>query len=99
VIIGYLHFTLLGFVSIFVLTQFLMTGLMNSFREATTLGLVVFLIGFVLNEGLLFLMGLLQWLHAGAIPYAMHGLLGAALFLLAGILILWFSSVRKNQPA
>ncbi|HLR09699.1 MAG TPA: hypothetical protein VK136_10685 [Bacillota bacterium] len=99
VIIGYLHLTLLGFVSIFILTQYQLTGLLNGRRETNKLGFFLFLIGFILNEGVLFLLGLFAWLQWPTIPYSSNALFAAALFLVVGISIIWRSVLRKTEQA
>lgn len=90
VIIGYLHFTLLGFVSIFILTQYIMTHIVGE-NKYTSTGFTIFLIGFFLNELLLFTQGLFTWLNLGSLPLYSEGLLLASLLLLMGILTLWVS--------
>lgn len=97
VIIGYLHFTLLGFVSIFILTQYQMLGILHPTRRSVKLGLIIFLIGFVINELLLFITGLLSWLHLPTIPFYLEGLLIASILLTLGIAILWTTTFRKNH--
>jgi len=95
VIIGYLHFTLLGFVSIFILTQYLMKGLLRSTRQ-TIYGAVIFFTGFLLNELLLFGQGLTEWLQVSGLPLFTEGVLTASLILTLGILVLWISFSRNK---
>lgn len=98
VIIGYLHLTLLGFVSIFILAQYQLVGLMNTSRY-TTYGFGLFIAGFILNELLLFAQAISEWLFQQTIPYFIQSLLLASLFLLAGVLVMWFAGLkRKASP-
>lgn len=96
VIIGYLHLTLLGFVSLFILTQFQMTHLFNCKSSSFTLGISIFLVGFVLNELSLFMMGLLSWLDVFNVPFYHESLFIASMLLSIGIGFLWFSLIEKK---
>ena len=93
-VIGYLHFTLLGFISIFILTQFQMTGIIQSNRH-TINAFIIFFIGFILNELLLFYQAFTEWFNRISPPYYTQNLLAASLLLLVGLIYLWISS-RKN---
>lgn len=88
IVIGYLHLTLLGFVSIFILSQYFMLNLMQ-LKKLTIVGFIVFFSGFIINELLLFCQGLLEWLGEAGIPFYNEGLLLASGLLLLGILMLW----------
>ncbi|PKV62794.1 hypothetical protein [Pontibacter ramchanderi] len=66
-IIGYLHLSLLGFVSLFVLGFLLQQGLYRLGRYGG-IGLVLFLTGFFATELLLFGQGTLLWLGLRALP-------------------------------
>src|SRR5699024_5698544 len=50
VIVGYLHLMLLGFISIFILTQYQITGLLDEQKNTVLYGLAIFIFGFVINE-------------------------------------------------
>ena len=95
VIIGYLHFTLLGFVSIFILTQYLMKGLLRK-TKLTLYGSVIFLAGFLLNELLLFGQGLTDWLQLTRVPLYNEGLLISSITLSLGIMVLWIAFSRSK---
>ncbi len=95
VIIGYLHFTLLGFVSIFILTQYLMKDLLKS-TKLTIYGAIIFIIGFLLNELLLFGQGLTEWLQIPGLPLYTGGLFTASVILTLGIGTLWVSFFRNK---
>lgn len=95
VIVGYLHLTLLGFVSIFILTQFQMTGMLDETKQRVLLGVGIFILGFTLNEAVLFLSGMLSWFQF-QFPFDKAFLLIAACGLLLGALMLW-SSLCRNK--
>ncbi|MEC5423640.1 hypothetical protein QGM71_09065 [Virgibacillus sp. C22-A2] len=97
IIIGYLHFTLLGFVSIFILAQYQMVHLLTV-NTYTIYGFALFLTGFVLNELFLFSHGLMQWLRLQPITFHTQGLFASSLLLLTGITLLWISRCfNKNS--
>lgn len=95
VIIGYLHLTLLGFISIFILTQMQLVKLIHSGKKSYKYGMFLFLTGFLLNEGLLFSSGIYSWLGIGTIPFINLGLLIASILLLIGILFIWSATFPR----
>lgn len=95
VIIGYLHLTLLGFVSIFILAQYLMERILKQ-TKLTIYGSVIFITGFLINELWLFSQGLTEWLQVSGIPLFTEGLLAASVLLTLGILVLWISFSRQK---
>lgn len=97
VIIGYLHFTLLGFVSIFIISQYQIIDIIDTKRSSVHIGFVIFFSGFVMNEFFLFIMGLFSWLNISAFPLYFEGLFIASLLLLIGIIILWITIFRHPQ--
>jgi hypothetical protein len=98
VIIGYLHLVLLGFISIFILVQYQMQGIIKVNRFATQ-SFTVFFIGFTLNELLLFLQTLGIWTDLYSIAYLGEGLLLAAILLGIGVVMMSLTvpSERKTQ--
>jgi len=96
VIIGYLHLTLLGFISLFIITQFYMVRLTDVYHKTTLYGMFVFLAGFIINELVLFLLGLSSWTKAFSIPNASAWLLFASILLMIGICFYWVSVNRKH---
>ncbi|MBY7142320.1 hypothetical protein KFZ56_04265 [Virgibacillus sp. NKC19-3] len=96
IIIGYLHLTLLGFISLFILTLYLMKDLLATNKQ-TVYGGIIFFTGFLLNALLLFGQGLTEWLHMTAVPFYIEGLFVASLLLLLGIMILWVSFWRSSE--
>ncbi|MRG87135.1 hypothetical protein [Salinibacillus xinjiangensis] len=98
VIIGYLHLTLLGFISVFILSQFIMLNWVRT-NQTTIVGFVLFIVGFTINELLLFIQSLIGWLELGSLPFYLEGLCFASLLLLIGILVLWTSFFKhKHSP-
>lgn len=67
-IIGYLHLMLIGFISFFLLAYFVWQGKLDASRGSSRWGLGIFLAGFLLTEGLLFLQGFFFWQNLGLIP-------------------------------
>lgn len=99
VIVGYLHFTLLGFISLFILTQYQMIWIIDTARKAVTIGYIIFYGGFLLNEFLLFTMGLTSWLNVMTLPYYMEGLLIASILLTVGIGTIWYNTLTTNEKS
>lgn len=95
VIIGYLHLTLLGFISIFILTQFQMTNILDETNKNVLFGVGIFILGFTLNEFVLFTLGLTTWLHQSYF-FQNELLTAATIFLIIGILMIW-SSMKQNR--
>lgn len=95
IVIGYLHLTLLGFVSMFILSHYLMINILSSSR-LSMYGICTLFVGFTLNEILLFAQGLLEWLHLSGITFYSMGLLLASSLLFIGIVTLWLSFSKKT---
>lgn len=93
VVIGYLHLTLLGFVSFLCIALFIQQGWMNGERKATRLGYVVFLVGFGINELVLFLQGLFDWMGFGALVYGREWLWAASVGMAIGIFTFWIKEM------
>lgn len=89
IIIGYLHFTLLGFISIFIMLQLQMLERIHTQNPATTFGFIIYFAGFLWNEGLLFYSGLAHWLPLPILPVLKVSLVGASLLLVIGIFFIW----------
>lgn len=92
IIIGYLHFTLLGFISIFIMLQLQMLERIYSRNAVAGLGFLVYFAGFVWNEGLLFYSGLAHWLGLPVLPAPNVALVGASLLLVIGIFFIWLGA-------
>jgi len=93
VVIGYLHLTLLGFVSLMCMALFIQQGWMDGKRKVTKIGYVVFLIGFGVNELVLFLQGLFDWMGLGALVYAREWLWAASVGMALGIFTFWIKGM------
>ncbi|WP_137758981.1 hypothetical protein [Pontibacter sp. SGAir0037] len=66
-IIGYLHLSLIGFVSVFMLGFFVQLGLYRLGKYGK-IGLVLLLLFFFISEAFLFLQGTLLWLELKSLP-------------------------------
>jgi len=97
VIIGYLHLTLLGFVSIFIMTQLQMLQLIGTKKDTMFVGIILFLLGFLVNELLLFMSGLMTWVKQTYIPFANETLLVASFLLLLGVSFIWLSFRQEKH--
>src|SRR5699024_12092167 len=97
VIVGYLHLMLLGFISIFILTQYQITGLLDEQKNTVLYGLAIFIFGFVINELVLFIYGLAGW-NGWNIPFTNKLFFIASILLLIGILLIWSSSFLYVLP-
>lgn len=96
VVIGYLHLALLGFVSFLCLAFFLQQGWLGAHsRREQRLGYMCFITGFIVNELVLFLNGLLEWTDSGAVRYGEQLLLFASIAMAAGILLFVIRNRRK----
>src|SRR5699024_730227 len=101
VIVGYLHLMLLGFISIFILTQYQITGLLNEQQNTVLYGLAIFIFGFVINELVLFTSGLAGW-NGWNISFTNELLFFASILLLIGMLLIWssrFFKMKTNKPS
>jgi len=97
VVIGYLHLTLLGFLTIFVFILFGLVGVVSFRRKFTVISMVVFLIGFVINEITLFVSGLMNWIGKNNIIFHHQLLLIASVILLISIGMIWYSAMTNKK--
>lgn len=97
VIIGYLHFMLLGFVSLFILIQLIMMNVIEFKNKFVRRGLVIFVIGFIMNEFLLFMSGLMSWLDLPGPAYFIEGLIIASGLLFISIIMIWISMFKRRK--
>ena len=95
IVIGYLHLVLLGVITMFLLGYMFAAGYCQSnkiiFRAAE-----IFAAGIILNEVLLMLQGVMA-IDYTIVPYINDGLLGAALIMFSGILVLVANLQKKLQ--
>ncbi|HEY1061085.1 MAG TPA: hypothetical protein VGE44_05340 [Daejeonella sp.] len=92
IIIGYIHLVLLGVTSIFILGYIVSFELIRINKLLIT-GIIIFVAGIIINELLLLIQGVAAFSYTG-IPYINEMLLGAAIILLTGILIMLISRFR-----
>ncbi len=95
IVIGYLHLVLLGVISLFLLAYILSTQLVKT-SSLTYAGIVVFVTGIFLNELLLMVQGI-SAITGTWVPYTNESLLGAALVLFTGILLMNLS-IKTISP-
>lgn len=98
VIVGYLHLTLLGFISFFLIVQFQMAQLIEVEHRASLSASLIFLIGFTLNELILFFQGLASWTGSFVLPRAAELLVLSSLLLSLGIVLYWLTIRKKSSP-
>ncbi|SFP85662.1 hypothetical protein [Parafilimonas terrae] len=95
IVIGYLHLVFLGIFSIFILAYNLYNGYFE-YNNRFARGAWIFIAGIILNEALLMLQGLDAITYTG-VPYINELLLGAAIVMFVGILILNMATVSSKQ--
>jgi hypothetical protein len=95
IIIGYLHLVLLGVTSIFLLGYIISFELI-SINKLLITGIFIFVFGVIINELLLMIQGV-SALSYTAIPFINEMLLGAAIILFSGILIMLISRLKFLQ--
>jgi len=93
IIIGYLHLVLLGVTSIFIIGYIISFRLIKINKLLIT-GTIIFISGIIINELLLMIQGVASLSYI-AIPFINETLLGAAIILLSGALVMSLS-IRKN---
>lgn len=101
-VVGFIHLTMLGSITLYLLA-FLKSHNHSPFASpATSSGLILIALGFVLTEGLLFLQGIFLWMALGFLPQYYEMILVASTFLPLGILLIIFgfkqSAKNKMQP-
>ena len=94
IIIAYLHLVLVAIISLFLLFYIYSNHLL-SFTKKIKWGIVVFIIGLLLNEIILGLQGLAAFSYI-LIPFANELLFVAALFLFIGIALIANYSIKKK---
>jgi len=93
IIIGYLHLVLLGVTSIFII-GYIVSFRLISINKKLIAGTNIFVAGIITNEILLMVQGVAAMSYT-AIPYINEMLLGAAIMLLSGAIVISVS-IRKN---
>jgi hypothetical protein len=86
-IIGYLHLTLIGFISIAVIAYGNFTGLIKSGRFFN-ISVSLVLISFAASEAIIFGQGIMYWMNYGSIPYYENILFYISAVMPAGFILL-----------
>jgi hypothetical protein len=93
-VIGFLHLMLLGIFTSFILA-FAFENKSLRLGKLSKWGIAIFLLGFVLSEGVLFLQGTLFWGAKGFLPFYYEGLFGVSLLLPFSILLILLGQLEK----
>lgn len=96
-VIGYLHLVLLGFITLFIFALYQMETLIDDTKLFVNVGILIFLIGFGINEIILFLSGLSQLILDKPILFQNHLLTIASGLLTFGILFIWCSLFTRQK--
>lgn len=96
IVIGYLHLTLLGFISLFLLTQLQMIGALDESKNSILYGIAIFMTGFVLNELVLFISGMMEWFDYQLL-FEKESLIIVNLILVCGLVLIWFGFITKKK--
>ena len=96
IVIGYLHLILLGVITLFILGYIVINRYMRINKMAVT-GIIIFIAGIFLNELILFIQGVGAISYI-SVSYTNEMLLGAAILLFAGLLILSMSQRQAKVP-
>ncbi len=91
IVIAYLHLVLLGVMTIFLLGYMFASGVLSITRLAVS-GLIVFVLGILLNEIVLMIQGIAA-ISYNSIPFTNEMLLGIALVMFSGILLVNLSQI------
>jgi len=95
VMIAYLHWHFLGFITLSILTVFGREGWLSSNGSLFHSGLVIFISGFLIQEIYLFTQGVLSRLGIIVIEMQLETLLLAAILLLTGAVLLLLTAIRS----
>lgn len=95
VIIAYLHLVLIGVVSFYIF-HYLIKERILLMSENLNKGLLIFLLGFILNEIVLVLQGL-SWLNIVGLPLTNETLFLAAILMLVGLIVVTTSIFKKDN--
>lgn len=95
IVIAYLHLVLLGVITLFLLGYMFGTGVLSVTRLAVT-GLIIFVLGIMLNEIVLMIQGVAA-ISYNSIPHTNEILLGIALVMFSGILLVNLSQINESH--
>jgi len=96
-VIGYIHLTMLGIITGFLLAFTLQNELINKKKSFVNWGIKLFLVGFTSTELLLFIHGAYLFLNLGEFKMYYQNLFVASLFLPLGIVLLAAGVFRKKD--
>lgn len=96
-VIGYIHLTMLGIITGFLFGFALQNDFLNPQSHIQKLGIVIFLVGFVTTEILLFLQGIWFFFGKGVLPNYYQNLFLSSIFLPAGLLLLSIEILKRKQ--
>jgi len=97
VVIGFLHLMFLGVISLFIIGFCKMNQFIITTRAGNT-GIIIFVSGIILNEILLMIQGF-SYMNYISVPWINELLLGAAVCMFTGILLLNFGLRKRNYTA
>jgi hypothetical protein len=99
--IGYLHIVLIGFVTVFLLAWFSQVKLLNLKQKISKMGIILFLIGFLFSEILIFLQPIMLMLGLGNLTFSYKLVFFVSLLMPAGTLLLLYENslfkIRKEE--
>lgn len=98
-VIGFIHLVLLGVVSTFLLGFAIQSQLFSISRSISKLGLVIFFLGFLLSETILFGQGTMFWARMGFIPNYYELLFGVTVLMPLGLVILLAGQWEERNGA
>jgi hypothetical protein len=96
-VIGYIHLTMLGIITGFLFGFAFQNNFLNSKNVIQKWGIILFLLGFVTTEILLFLQGIWLFLNQGSFPDYYQNLFLSSIFLPTGLLMLTIG-IFKLKP-
>jgi hypothetical protein len=96
-VIGYIHLTMLGIITGFLFGFAFQNGFISSKNAIQKWGTILFLVGFVATEILLFLQGIWLFLNNGSFPNYYLNLFLTSIFLPVGLLMLTIGISFKNK--
>ena len=97
VVVAYLHLTLLGFISFALFACFIQLKLVPVHKQLFQFGLYTFMIGFCLNELILFSSTLFEWFNLGHFPLHNSLLFIASILMLMSIIFIWYTIFYSKE--
>jgi hypothetical protein len=97
IIIGFLHLVFLGFVTFFILSDFLVAGIFAPQKRFSTTAIIFFATAIIINETILLINGLGLMLYSTNSSYPWL-LWGVAILLLIGAILMLIARLRDSSP-